>query len=78
MKVERQHWERKAARKVPTVAPLPPTKPLFLERAFSGRMEPEDQAYMARAILQLSDENAEMRERIRALEMAFTEMRGGR
>jgi hypothetical protein len=41
-----------------------------MQRALMGRMDPVDQAYMARAILQLSDEAAEMRERIRALEMA--------
>lgn len=34
-----------------------------------GRMSLEDQAYMARAILSLSDENAEMKERIMALEL---------
>lgn len=34
-----------------------------------GRMSLEDQAYMARAILSLSDENAEMKERIKALEL---------
>jgi len=70
MRVDRQDWEQK--RPVPTLPPVVPTKPQFIERAMIGRMSLEDQAYMARAILQLSDEAAEMRERIRALEMAIS------
>ena len=68
MRVDRQEWEKK--RPVPTLPPEVPTKRIFMQRALMGRMDPVDQAYMARAILQLSDEAAEMRERIRALEMA--------
>lgn len=75
MKVDRQHWELNRREKPATVMPVPSSKPLFLERAFQGRMCPEDQAYMARALLQLSDENAEMRERIKALELAFVDLR---
>lgn len=51
--------------------PWPSARSEFIANAVVGRMTPEDQAYMARALLQLSDENAEMRERIKALEMAF-------
>ena len=69
MKVDRKAWERNP-REVPTLAPFPATKTQFIDSALNGRMTPEDQAYMARALLQLSDEAAEMRERIRALEMA--------
>jgi hypothetical protein len=72
MKVKRQNWE--IAAKKPTLAPEVPNKRIFMQRALMGRMDPVDQAYMARAILQLSDEAAEMRERIRALEMAVALM----
>ena len=72
MRVDRQEWEKK--RPVPTLPPVVPTKPQVIERAMIGRMSLEDQAYMARAILQLSDEAAEMREKIRALEMAVALM----
>ncbi len=74
MRVDRQHWERIPA---PTLAPAPITKPAFLERAFAGRIGPDDLVHIARAVLSLSDENAELRQRIVALEMAFKEMRGG-
>lgn len=76
MRVERQYWEK--AGKVPTLAPAQPEKPAFIASAFRGRMQPEDQAHMARAILFLSDENAEMKARIKALELAFAELRGDR
>ena len=65
MKVDRQRWETHAAK--PSVQPMPPSKPKFIESALAGRMKPEDQAYMARAILQLSDEVAELRRLIRGL-----------
>lgn len=71
MRADRQRWEM-ASRPVdaqPTILPEPPTRPQFIERAMIGRMSLEDQAYMARAILSLSDENAEMKERIKALEL---------
>jgi hypothetical protein len=68
MRVDRQEWEKK--RPVPTLPPEVPNKRIFMHRALMGRMDPVDQAYMARSILQLSDEAAEMRARIRALEMA--------
>ena len=51
------------------LAPEPSPRRDFISRALSGVMTPEDQAYMGRAILQMSDEIAEMRERIKALEM---------
>lgn len=72
MRVDRQPWERTAKPKpdYPTLPPaISPTRPQFIERAMIGRMSLEDQAYMARAILSLSDENAEMKERIKALEL---------
>ena len=75
MRVERQRWETHPKHEkqpdhfYPTLTPDPPTKPKFIERAMIGRMSLEDQAYMARAILSLSDENAEMKERIKALEL---------
>lgn len=77
MRVDRQSWER-ASRPVqpyPTLPPAPPpTRPQFIERAMIGRMSLEDQAYMARAILSLSDEAAEMREEIAALKLAVKAM----
>ena len=42
---------------------------LILE-AFTGEIEKSDLLYMARAILQMSDEIFELRERLRCLEMA--------
>jgi len=51
-----------------TLKPVPASRGEFIDRAMIGRMQPEDMAYMARALLQLADENAEMRERIRVLE----------
>ena len=71
MKLDRQHWERNRA--PVKLAPVPASKPAFIENALIGRMTPEDQAYMARAILSLSDENAEMKERIKALEMVVSD-----
>jgi hypothetical protein len=68
-----REWSGSMVRK-PTVKPFPCTKPQFIEAAMLGRMGPEDQAYMARAILALSDENAAMKEQIRALEMAVREL----
>ena len=65
MKVDRQRWETHAAK--PSLQPLPSSKLKFIESALAGRMKPEDQAYMARAILQLSDEVAELRRLIRGL-----------
>jgi hypothetical protein len=65
MKVDRQRWETHAAK--PSLQPMPSSKPKFIESALAGRMKPEDQAYMARAILQLSDEVAELRRLIRGL-----------
>ena len=75
MKLDRQSWEVPRGRKPVTLAPEPATKPAFLERAMIGRMQPEDQAYMARALLQLSDENAELKERMKAMELAFIDLR---
>lgn len=55
----------------PTLAPQPSSKPVFIAHAFLGRMTPQDQAYMARALLALSDENAEIKQRIAALELVM-------
>lgn len=76
MRVDRQRWEMasRSEETPPTILPEPPTRPQFIERAMIGRMSLEDQAYMARAILSLSDENAEMKERIRALELVVQRM----
>lgn len=51
--------------------PWPSARSEFMANAVAGRMTPEDQAYMARTLMQLSDECAELRERVKALEMAF-------
>ena len=67
MRVDRQHWEKNPAK--PSVVPVASPHAQFVKNALLGRMTPEDQAYMGRAILMLSDENAEMRARIEALEM---------
>ena len=50
-----QPWAESAARRV-TVRPWPSSASQFMDRAMLGRMTPEDQAYMARAVLQMSDE----------------------
>lgn len=55
----------------PTLKPWPTDRSGFIESALLGRMRPEDQAYMARAILQMSDEIAELREIVRALQMVM-------
>lgn len=57
------------ARRMPSLAPEPSPRRDFIARALSGVMGPQDQAYMGRAVLQMADEIAELRERIRALEM---------
>ena len=41
----------------------------LINAAFCGKLEPQDMVHMARALLQLSDEMAEMRERMRAMEI---------
>lgn len=55
----------------PTLKPWPSDRRGFIESALIGRMRPEDQAFMARAILQMSDEIAELRETVRALQMVM-------
>lgn len=57
-----------------SVKPYPAERRDFIESAFLGRMRPEDQAYMARALLQLCDEAKEMRDRIAALERAVEKL----
>lgn len=69
MKPERQPWPGIALRKPVSLPPVPAAKIDFVQSAMIGRMTPEDMAYMARALLSLSDENAELKERVRALEM---------
>lgn len=53
----------------------PPAIPPFMDRlirdVFTGKTTIADLTYMAKAILQMSDEMAEMRERIKALELAM-------
>ena len=41
----------------------------LVERIFEDRLKASDLKYVAAAVLQMSDENAELRERVRALEM---------
>ena len=43
----------------------------IIRRAFTGKSEPQDLAYLCRAMLQMSDEVAELRERIRGMEMGL-------
>ena len=69
-------WSGDMIRKKASVTPFPSSKPQFIDAAMLGRLTPEDQAYMARAILHLSDENAEMKERIKALELAVRALAG--
>lgn len=57
-----------------TLAPLVAPDPhdharKLINAAFCGKVGPADMVYMARALLQLSDELAEMKERVRALEL---------
>lgn len=49
------------------VAPRAPAS-LLIDRAFMGRLNASDLDYMAKAILQMCDENHELRERVRRLE----------
>lgn len=51
-----------------SLKPAPWDAPPFIQRAFAGELHPRDGVYMARAILQLCDELAELRERVRRLE----------
>lgn len=53
----------------PSIAPL-------AGRVFQGRLNISDLPYMAKAILQISDENHELRERVRALEMVVQQIAG--
>ena len=60
-----------------TLAPRSPKPPenharKLINAAFCGRLTPEDQLHMARAILQLSDEMHEVREELRAVKRALT------
>lgn len=74
MKPERQPWPGISIRKPVSLPPVPAAKIDFVQSAMIGRMKPEDMAYMARALLSLSDENAELKERVRALEMAVRDL----
>ncbi len=49
-------------------APKKPPAELLIGRVFMGRLNVSDLDYMAKAILQLADENHELRERVRKLE----------
>lgn len=65
-------WEGALVRPSYSSGPLS-AKPAeaIIRRAFTGRTEPHDLAYMARAMLQMSDELAELRERLRGIEMGL-------
>ncbi len=43
----------------------------LIRNVFTGKVTERDLTYMAHALLQMSDELAEMRERIKALELAM-------
>jgi hypothetical protein len=49
----------------------------LINAAFLGKLEPQDMVHMARALLQISDEMAEVRERMAAMEMAFRALLAG-
>lgn len=49
---------------------------LLTGRVFQGRLNASDLDYMAKAILQMADENHELRERVRVLEDAERKRRG--
>lgn len=51
-----------------SLPPIPAARANFIQHAFAGRMDPEDMAYMGRAILQLADENQTLRAELRALQ----------
>lgn len=74
MKAERQGWEKN--RKV-SLAPDKSARAQFIGNAFLGKMSLEDQAYMCRAILAISDENAELKQRLKALELAVGQLAQG-
>lgn len=67
-----------------TLAPHGPATPQadhtrkLINAAFLGKLGPQDMVHMARALLQLSDEMAEMRERMRAMEMVVRAVMAGR
>lgn len=60
--------------------PMPPYMAKLIRDVFTGHVTNSDLVYMAKAILQMSDEIAELRERMRAMELAFkaVENDGGR
>ena len=65
-------WEGALVRPAQSARPLS-GKPAeaIIRRAFTGKTEPQDLAYLCRAMLQMSDEVAELRERIRGMEMGL-------
>lgn len=71
-----QPWPGSAGRK-PSVVPFPARQSEAIQRAMMGRMGPEDQAYMARALLQLSDEMETLRQEVIAIRLAFKVAGGG-
>ena len=66
-------WEGALTRK----PEIPPHMYKLISHVFTGNVSQQDLTYMAKAILQMSDENYELRERVCALELAFAAVRGG-
>ena len=50
---------------------MPPNAQRLIDNTFHSNLGKRDVIYMAKALLQLSDEMFEMRERIKALELAL-------
>lgn len=63
-------WPGNATRK-PTIPPFPSTRAAVVYSALVEQMTPEDMAYMARAVLQMSDEIATLRAELRAVQAAL-------
>jgi len=52
----------------PSIKPEPDHARKLINAAFCGKVGPQDLLYMARALLQLSDEIHELRQRLKRLE----------
>lgn len=65
-----QPWPGSATR-APSLTPFASSRRDFITSALLGRMTPEDQAYMARALLQMSDEIAVLKQEMVALRLAM-------
>lgn len=61
--------ENEVTHRIPPAQPTPASA--LIGRVFMGRLNVSDLDYMAKAILQMADENHELRERVRKLEEAL-------